>query len=469
MNLIQKPPIRAFIWPDLVYSLQSAVSTPERLYLVGGVVRDALRGSSVHDIDLTTPLDGLSIAREIANAMGGDYYPVDQQRGTGRAILTLDSHDNPVHVDVATFRGTALEDDLIGRDFTINAMAVPLDDLKQIIDPLGGQQDLLAKKVLNMCSKDSISSDPIRALRALRMGLQFNLRLHPATTSAVRGAASALRADSDTLQQPERVRDELFKGFQKTNAASLLRLYQAVGVYQHVNPAGSILTQAQLGLFQTFYNLLTIISPRRDDNIANELFLGVAVMVLDRYRGDLQAYLSEQLTDDRTVEALLLIAVLVTFGTKDVNAWADYLKLSKVEKLLLRRFIRAAAFQFPSERPLSDRTLFHYYRAANQAGIGGALFVLAQFLGLAEADAKTWGHLLEGVADPIIKAYLQRYDVIVAPVPLLDGTDLMSTFSIEPGPIIGDILRQLIEAQAVGEITDYDAAVEFVRSVIANE
>lgn len=461
MSITPESPLRPLRWPALVETLREVSEDLDALYLVGGVVRDALRGATTSDIDLTTAGDGLEVARIIANRLDSAYYPVDPERGTGRIIL------GQQHIDIASFRGGNLQEDLRGRDFTINAIAVSLADLDQVLDPTDGQRHLLVEKVLHQCAEGSIESDPVRALRALRMGLQFGLRLAPETTKAVRYAAPLLEVDG-VLVQPERVRDELFKGLQKTDAPALLSLYQAVGIFEIVHPAGQGLDPNLLRLLKQFYELLTIISPRRDDNIANELFLGVAVMVLDRYRAALQEYLGQQLTDERSLEALLLLGTLIDDESNaTVSDWTQHLKLSNSEKRTLTYFVQGQQFVFPEGLPPSRRTLFRYYRRAQDMGVGSILNVLARYRYM-QGSAESWGDLLDLLAAPVIETYFQAYDTLVAPKALVDGNDLMEAFGIKPSRKLGHMLSTLLEEQAAGTFSTREAGLQYAQRLLEN-
>ena len=93
-----------------------------QIYLVGGCVRDRLLGRPVYDLDVAVDGDGLRLARRLANRFGGAYYPLDDARQTGRAILD-DQRGEHLVVDVARLRGQDLAADLADRDFSLNALA----------------------------------------------------------------------------------------------------------------------------------------------------------------------------------------------------------------------------------------------------------------------------------------------------------------------------------------------------------
>jgi poly(A) polymerase len=113
-------------------------------YLVGGFLRDWLLGRETADIDIAVGAEALAVARKIAAALGGKYIPLDAENGIGRVVISGET----CHFDFSTIGGD-IQQDLGRRDFTINAMALPLDesfgeslDSARLIDPFGGRDDL---------------------------------------------------------------------------------------------------------------------------------------------------------------------------------------------------------------------------------------------------------------------------------------------------------------------------------------
>ena len=101
--------------------------------------------------------------------------------------------DRSWHVDVTRLRGDAIAADLAQRDFTVNAIAVPLaDPAAEPIDPFGGADDL-ERGVLRAVSERSFADDPLRILRAARLAAQLGFGLDPATARLARGIGLARR------------------------------------------------------------------------------------------------------------------------------------------------------------------------------------------------------------------------------------------------------------------------------------
>jgi tRNA nucleotidyltransferase (CCA-adding enzyme) len=192
------------VYPEL-RSVHEAATEP--VFLVGGAVRDLLLGRGRADIDIVVEGDAAALAARL----GADV--VSHER-FATAKVSLDGHE----VDIATARtesyphpgalpaiepAAGVEADLARRDFTINAMAVPLGSGSDLIDPHGGQADLAAG-LLRVLHRGSFFDDPTRALRAARYASRFGFGLEPETEALLREAdldtVSADRRDAELLR-----------------------------------------------------------------------------------------------------------------------------------------------------------------------------------------------------------------------------------------------------------------------------
>src|SRR5512133_2248004 len=184
----------------LISRLRDVIDPSANAWLVGGVVRDQLAGKPCHDIDIILPGESRQIACRAADALGGNFFALDDTRGMYRILLTEDGQTDMV--DFARFQAESMEEDLKLRDFTVNAMAMRLHDPADWSDPLHGRQDL-KDKILRPCRDQSFENDPVRTIRAARMSLAFNLRMAPGVINLIRTASPKLERIS-----AERKRDE---------------------------------------------------------------------------------------------------------------------------------------------------------------------------------------------------------------------------------------------------------------------
>ncbi|WP_289231750.1 CCA tRNA nucleotidyltransferase [Barrientosiimonas endolithica] len=207
--------------------------------LVGGPVRDALLGRDSSDLDLTTDARPEQIEPILA-----DW--ADTTWDVGRDFGTIGARRRDVVVEVTTYRADAyaadsrkpvvafgdnLDEDLVRRDFTINAMAMRLPDLT-FVDPHGGLADLAARRLMTPSAPEiSFSDDPLRMLRAARFAAQLGFEV----AEPVRAAMTAM-AERIEIVSAERVRDELVKLLLAPQPRDGLTLLVDTGLAEQVLP-----------------------------------------------------------------------------------------------------------------------------------------------------------------------------------------------------------------------------------------
>ena len=210
------------------------------LALVGGPVRDALLGRTASDLDFTTsarPEQTEALLAEWGSAtwdMGREFGTIGA-RGSGGVVVEVttyraDAYDGATRKPVVAF-GDSLEDDLVRRDFTVNAMALRLPDLA-FVDPHGGLADLEAGLLRTPSTPQvSFGDDPLRMMRAARFVAQLGL----VPTPEVYEAMTAM-SESIDIVSAERVRDELVKLLLAPHPRAGLELLCASGLAGHVLP-----------------------------------------------------------------------------------------------------------------------------------------------------------------------------------------------------------------------------------------
>lgn len=211
----------------------------QELALVGGPVRDALLGRPAHDVDLTTD----AVPQRILELVEGW---ADSVWTVGIDFGTVGLRKKNLQLEVTTYRsesyspksrkpevayGTDIEDDLVRRDFTVNAMAVRLPE-GEFVDPFGGLADLRAG-VLRTPGRpeDSFSDDPLRIMRAVRFAAQLGFSLAPEVAEAARDMAERL-----SIVSAERIRDELVKLLLSPDPRRGIELMVELGIAPYVLP-----------------------------------------------------------------------------------------------------------------------------------------------------------------------------------------------------------------------------------------
>jgi len=487
--------VGALTFPALLERVRSTLTGQGEVYLVGGAVRDACLQRLAIDLDFVAAGDGIDLGQHVARGLRADFYPLDPERRVGRVLI--ESEGRRHSLDFASLRGASLADDLAARDFTVNAMAVALSHPSVLIDPLGGLNDLRSS-VLRACSPDALRDDPLRSLRAVRLAVQFEFRIHPATRELIRASASALPQVA-----VERMRDELMRILAGPRVAAALRVLQSLGLLALVVPETAGLERVSqppphvhdvwnhtLLLVDRLETLLGVLAPQADEDASADLTLGLASLRLGRFRERLQAHLARTLSGGRPVRGLTFLAALMHdvgkpetgklgaegemhfAGHDRVGAeWTEHraaqLHLSNVEAEYLGCIVQhhMRPQLLAREKALSRRAIYRFFAATGECGVDVCLVALADLLAIygPTLDHDAWAEMLDTVRD-LLESYFEHRTERIDPPLLISGDDLMQALELRPGPHVGALLQALREAQAAGEVSTRAAAIEFVRA-----
>jgi putative nucleotidyltransferase with HDIG domain len=497
------PPASALKFPSLFDEVVAAAPKRKgKVYLVGGAVRDALLGRPAHDLDFAVDGDALRLARKVANRAGGAYYRLDDERATGRVVLVQDNGERRI-LDFARLRGPDLETDLRGRDFTINAIAVDLAAPQELLDPLGGAPDLLAKN-LRACAASAFEDDPVRILRAIRFAAGYSLKIENKTREQMKAAVGELGRIS-----PERLRDELFNLFETKQPATSIRALSVLGVLPHTLPellALKGVTQPPPHVsdvwehtLHTLQHLETVLDTLsgdfRPDDKGGNLTIGLISGRLGRYRPQITTHLKQRLTPERELRPLLFLAALYhdiakphtrtededgrvrfigheTEGAKMAGERAAALRLSKAENDRLQDIIahhlRPILLANEESAP-SKRAIYRFFRDTGEAGVDICLLSLADVLA-AHGPGIPQDVLTRqiDVVRALLEAYWESPEETIAPPDLVNGNDLIRGLKLKPGPQIGELLEAIREAQVEGEVSSKAEALKFARAWLKN-
>lgn len=482
-------------FPELIAALRRRTE-PGQVFLVGGTVRDVQLGRIPHDWDFVVNGPACALARRVADDLGGKFYVMDAETETGR-VVGLRADGRAYALDFTRMRAGTLEADQRQRDFTINAAAVDIHAPQRLLDPLGGLQDL-KDGLLRACSSFSLSDDPLRVVRAVRLAIQLELRIEPQTWGWMCAAAPLLSQVS-----AERQRDELFHILDGEAVASSIRLLERVGVLAVLLPDLLDLRgvtqrpphiwdvwEHTLHLVERLEALLSVLPGRQE---ANDLLLGMAVLSLGRFRAQIRTHFEQRLHPARSLRSLLMLAALYhdvakpqalsvddqglrhfydhdQMGRSVMEGRARALALSNDEVQRLVALVGGHMrphFMARDAKAVNRRQIYRYFRAVGPAGVELCLLALADVLAV-------WGPTLPQerweaeltVCQKLLQAWWEQPEQVVHPPRLLNGGDLMRELNLEPGPQLGYLLEAVQEAQAVGEVTDRESALQLARRLL---
>ncbi|MDY7080328.1 MAG: HDIG domain-containing protein, partial [Chloroflexota bacterium] len=386
-----------------------------RIWLAGGAVRDVLLERPVHDWDFAVDRDALGLARAVADVLGGAYFPLDAERGTGRVILTA-ANGGRLELDFAVLRGADLEADLVARDFTINTLA--LDEAGALVDLTGGKADLDARRI-RATSRQAFRDDPVRLLRAVRMEAKLGFEIELQTAGWIRRDATLLAFPS-----AERVRDEFVRLLMVQGAATHLQRLDEFGLLSQVSPELESLKDVAQSLPHRFdvwrHTLLVadtlegVIAAVVGEDVEPRILAGVPsaawgdlARVLSQFAADVSAHLAVEVSGGRDRALLLKLAALLhdvgkpatwaqdedgrihfynheLVGAQMAAARLQELRFSRDEvermRVLVGQHLRPAHLA-RAER-VTRRAVYRYFRATGCAGVDVVLLSLADHLAI---------------------------------------------------------------------------------------
>jgi tRNA nucleotidyltransferase/poly(A) polymerase len=485
--------------PIPIEKVLAALPEQAPVFLVGGAVRDILIGRVPHDLDFLLTGDVLAASRRAADVLGGAFFILDKERNFARVVFSMPDSGQFI-LDFAPVKDGGLETDLRSRDFTVNAIAMDLRHPQRLIDPLGGAADLQEKRLLP-CSQSSLSDDPVRILRAIRMAVSFSLKIAPEMRILMCNAVPLLPAVS-----PERIRDEVFKILGSPHPSTALRLMDVFEVLPYVFPELVILRGVAqppphqldvwdhtLDILAKLELILNVLTREYDPDRGANLMLGLAVLHLGRFRQQVSDHLGTRFTPDRSLRPLLFLAALYHDAAKpgtrqeDIHGRIRFLQHEQVGAEIISQrgkdlrlsndeITRLGMIVGGHMRPLllaqatdqpTPRAVYRYFRDLGPAGIDICLLSLADTLATygVSLPQETWSRQL-AVVQSLWEAYWEQREEKIAPPPLMDGHEVMSRFSLKPGPKVGELLEALREAQAIGQVSSLEEAVTFIAQLL---
>ncbi|MEK7713028.1 MAG: CBS domain-containing protein, partial [Nitrospirota bacterium] len=383
-------------------------------YLVGGSVRDLLRGEENLDIDIVVEGDGISFAKAFGRKLNAKVR-IHERFGTAKIIsdnLKLDVatarteyYESPA--SLPTVETSSIKKDLYRRDFTINTLAVKLNlkDFGLLIDFFGGQRDL-REKIIRVIHNLSFIEDPTRAFRAIRFSERFGFKLSKHTETLIK---STLKLDLFSRLSGARLYEELLLAFNETEPVKTLKTLSEFGLLKVIHPGllfNNELESALQSMFETlaWFNLL---------------------------------FLEE--SPDRG--ALYLMALLSTLKEEERNTAVERLAPPPRVREMITKGITQSK-DILNKLPLNDPA--GLYHVLNGVNLEILLFSMAQSKSKQKQKA--------------ISQYLIELRKIK---PILKGKDLQK-IGIKPGPVYSKLFSELLDEKLRGRLKTKEDEERFI-------
>ncbi len=397
-------------------------------YAVGGAVRDAILGRKPGDWDITTdafPSEIKSIFKKTVDTgiehgtvtvlMGGKGYEVTTYRIDGEYY---DSR----HPSSVEFTGN-LREDLLRRDFTINAMAY--NDTDGLIDEFGGLDDIkigIIRCVGN--ARERFSEDALRMLRAIRFSAQLGFEVDEDTQNAIRELASTIQNISS-----ERIRDELLKTIESDNPRHVIELYN-LGLTKYVLPEFDEMIRCEQNSKHHIYNVgeHTVISM---ENVPPNRVLRLTMLLHDTGKP------IKKTMDDKGYNHFYGHPV------ESARIANNVLRRLKMDNATRKKVVRLVRYH--DERPALDEKVIRH----KIVEIGIEAF--PDIFTVNRADTLAQSEYMREEKLSYINEYEKIYNHIIEEKQALSireleitGSDLVK-MGLKEGPLIGEVLKELFE------------------------
>jgi hypothetical protein len=435
-------------------------------WLVGGSVRDRMLGRSSPDLDIVVADDAAAVAKQVAAALRVPWFELSERHVAYRVLGAGG------RIDVAAVRGNSILDDLAERDFTVNAMAVPVEagswesslEEESLLDPFGGAAHLREKRLVAV-SEHIFADDSLRLMRAPRFCHTLGFELADDLASSIRDQAPDL-TDAAT----ERVVIEVCLTLAVGRSAAAVELWHELGLLRALLPgkgpresdgargpgAGGMGT----GELSQMLSLLTAL---------DDLLERPGKWFPDT--GDLLARRWEEPVDgmiERPV-ALRLAGLLHGLTTGESQSMGRRLKLSRPMLSFLTTLSRPLVTLVPAlTAPTREAVLFLWGSAPWEPE---AIAVAAAATACAGRDGDQHLSPEEGRLGAVRRLMSLWGERVLegVPQPPLNGETLMGELDLESGPAVGKALREVRLAWESGETTTAGEAMAVARRALSPE
>lgn len=465
------------------YILQSLNQiTSGNIYLVGGSVRDFLLGRGSRDLDMVVAGSAREVVHRLAEMTGIKPVVLDSEHDVMRAAFPGG------HVDIIGLGRGNLMNELKRRDFTVNAIALPLESYLQggnwsrnVIDPLGGRKDL-RRGIIRACSPRVFEDDPVRVLRGLRLQEELGFTITTDTLKLMCG----LKRSFNTVPG-ERVWEELRHILDLPGSARIFHfLDRETRIMEQIFPE----VEPMRLMEQNYYHAENVWEHCLNTLIHFEHILEGNTMQ-EKIKKAVQEYLGQLLTGERKRLPVVKLACLfhdvgkietrgegkdgrITFyghhkvGGPIAEKIGKRLRLSRREIKLLRLLVgwHMQLLFLYKESPPSSRAVIRFFRNLGEETPGCLLLSLADVSSSRNSISRPdLAQRYAGYIQDLLDLYFKKKQGVLNLRPLLSGKDICKMFNIKPSSLVGKLKNSLLDAQADGRVANRREAEEFLLEV----
>lgn len=420
--------------PKIQKAIEQLNTAGFEVSIVGGAVRDLINGKKAEDWDLTTNAKPQELQKLFKNSFYNNRFGTVGVVINGHVLEVTtyrsdEGYSDNRHPDKVVW-GKTLEEDLERRDFTINAIALHYVHRKpfELVDPFGGQADLKNKIIRTVGdSEKRFTEDALRLLRAVRFAATLDFQIEQKTSQSIKKHASLLGNISG-----ERIRDEIFKIIDCPSAAEGILLLRENGLLSAILPELEVCfsVEQKSPKRHHIFDVGTHCVMSLKNCPSKDRITRFATLLHDVGKAKVAKVTSEGVRTFYNHEVV---------GGKQVLAIAERLHLSKKETDKLYKLVRY--HQFTVNEDQTDSALRRFVKNIGVENIEELM------------DLRIGDRLGGGLQQPEgwrLKLFRQRLkDVLKKPFTVSDlkisGNDVMKFSGIEPGPKVGEILKELFE------------------------
>jgi len=460
--------------------LQAALG--EKIYISGGTIRDHLLQRKPADLDITVAAGAEECCHRLIQILAGGTFV---QLGTEEEEAARVVYKN-FFIDFSSFRNGAktIEEELHYRDFSVNAMAVSLDEAisdanPQLIDPLGGWKDC-EKKVLRACF-GAFTGDPLRMLRCFRFAAELEFTIEKQTFTDIQkhhGLINRVAA--------ERIHYELQRIMSTPRGAASLQKMVDCSLLWQLFPE----MEHGVGMEQPGYH---------HEDVFNHNLLALAWLerVIERpweYFPSSVERIEEYLQAEERKRLLRWAAFFHDIGKPSTSSpgkggyttfynhdrqgkrifgeIGKRLRWSKNESDFVGKLIELHMHPFHlsnvrRESQLSRKALLNIYKKAGDDLPGLFLLAMADSLaGQGELKPDTMEEELDLLFNEVVQVVEEHIAPVRRGVRLVSGTDIINELHLSPGPVFRELLEEVEVAQVEGKISTKEEALFLLRSYL---